>query len=150
MVLISLLSVLNLMYFYISTFRSMCAVPNMAVFCSSLISWFPGMLLTYYYYYYYYLRLWFSSSEGYWFVVGGLRWWIGWYLTVTTVTQISPVNSAILHFNYFLHYTCHTCWNCRIFSVGFCLIPCIIYCKWILSPLIIQTLNSLVCCDTFL
>ena len=29
MVLISLLSVLNLLYFYISTFRSMCAVPNM-------------------------------------------------------------------------------------------------------------------------
>ena len=54
MVRISLVSVLNLLYFYISTFRSMCAVPNMAVFCSSLISWFPGMLLTYYYYYYYY------------------------------------------------------------------------------------------------
>ena len=48
MVLISLLSVLNLLYFYISTFRSMCAVPNMAVFCSSLTSWFPGMLLTYF------------------------------------------------------------------------------------------------------
>ena len=45
-VLISLVSVLNLLYFYISTFRSMCAVPNMAVFCSSLTSWFPGMLLT--------------------------------------------------------------------------------------------------------
>jgi len=27
---------------------SMCAVPNMAVFCSSLTSWFPGMLLTYF------------------------------------------------------------------------------------------------------
>ena len=76
MVLISLVSVLNLLYFYISTFRSMCAVPNMAVFCSSLTSHFPGMLLTYflndfeivpaapiitgitfvftYYYYYYY------------------------------------------------------------------------------------------------
>ena len=40
MVLISLVSVLNLLYFYISTFRSMCAVPNMAVF-------------GYYYYYYY-------------------------------------------------------------------------------------------------
>ena len=40
MVLISLVSVLNLLYFYISTFRSMCAVPNMAVFCSSLTSWF--------------------------------------------------------------------------------------------------------------
>ena len=37
MVLTSLLSVLKLLYFYISTFRSMCAVPNMAVFCSSFI-----------------------------------------------------------------------------------------------------------------
>ena len=48
MVLISLVSVLNLLYFYISTFRSMCAVPNMAVSCSSLTSWFPGILLTYF------------------------------------------------------------------------------------------------------
>ena len=48
MVLISLDSVLNLLYFYISTFRSMCAVPNVAVFCSSLTSCFPGMLLTYF------------------------------------------------------------------------------------------------------
>jgi len=48
MVLISLVSVLNLLYFYISTFRSMCAVPNMAVFCISLTSYFTGMLLTYF------------------------------------------------------------------------------------------------------
>ena len=48
MVLISLVSVLNLLCFYINTFRSMCAVPSMAVFCSSLTSWFPGMLLTYF------------------------------------------------------------------------------------------------------
>ena len=48
MVHISLVPVLNLLYFYISTFRSMCAVPNMAVFCSSLTSCFPGMLLTYF------------------------------------------------------------------------------------------------------
>ena len=48
MVLISLVSVLNLLYFYISTFRSMCAVPNMSVFCSSFTSCFPGMLLTYF------------------------------------------------------------------------------------------------------
>jgi len=47
-VLISLVSVLNLLYFYISTFRSMCAVPNMDVFCNSLTSCFPGMLLTYF------------------------------------------------------------------------------------------------------
>ena len=48
MVLISLVSVLNLLYFYISTFRSVCAVPNMAVFCSSFTSCFPGMLLMYF------------------------------------------------------------------------------------------------------
>jgi hypothetical protein len=34
-------------YFYISTFRSMCAVPNMTVLCSSLISRLPVMLLRY-------------------------------------------------------------------------------------------------------
>jgi hypothetical protein len=45
---ISLAAALALMYFYIRTFRSMCAVPNMAVFCSSFYYY-------YYYYYYYYL-----------------------------------------------------------------------------------------------
>jgi hypothetical protein len=45
MVPISPVPALALLYFYVSTFRSMCAVPNMAVFCSSR---------TYYYYYYYY------------------------------------------------------------------------------------------------
>ena len=48
MVSISLVPALALLYFYVSTFRSMCAVPNVAVFCSSLTSWFPGMLLTYF------------------------------------------------------------------------------------------------------
>jgi hypothetical protein len=37
MVPISLVPVLSLMYFYSSTFRSMCAVPNMAVFRSLLL-----------------------------------------------------------------------------------------------------------------
>jgi glycerol-3-phosphate acyltransferase PlsY len=41
MVRISLVPVLTLLYLYVSTFRSMCAV-------SSLTSWFPGMLLTYF------------------------------------------------------------------------------------------------------
>jgi hypothetical protein len=40
---ISPVPALGLLYFYVSTFRSMCAVPNMAA-CSSLTSWFPGML----------------------------------------------------------------------------------------------------------
>ena len=48
MVLVSLVPVLNLLYFYISTFRSMCAMSNMAVFCSSFTSCFPGMFLTYF------------------------------------------------------------------------------------------------------
>jgi len=48
MVLVSLVSVLSLLQFYISVFRSMYAVPNMTVFCSSLTSCFPGMLLTYF------------------------------------------------------------------------------------------------------
>jgi hypothetical protein len=43
----SLAPVLDLLHFYISTFRSMCAVPNMAVLCSSLTSWIPGTLLRY-------------------------------------------------------------------------------------------------------
>jgi hypothetical protein len=38
MVLIWLVSALTALYLYVSTFRSMCAVPNMAVFCSSLTS----------------------------------------------------------------------------------------------------------------
>ena len=48
MVLISLVPVLNLLYLYISTFRSVCAVPNVAVFCNSLTSCFPGIILTYF------------------------------------------------------------------------------------------------------
>ena len=48
MVLISLVLVLNLLYLYISTLRSMCAVPNMAVFWSSLTSCFPDTLLMYF------------------------------------------------------------------------------------------------------
>jgi len=38
---------MNALNFYISAFRCMCTVPIMAVYCSSLISFFPTMLLTY-------------------------------------------------------------------------------------------------------
>ena len=48
MVPLCLVPALALLFFYVSTFRSMCAVPNMAVFCSSLTSWFPGMSPTYF------------------------------------------------------------------------------------------------------
>jgi len=47
---------LNFLYFYISTFGSMCAVSNMDVFCSYLISCSPVMLLRYC------LRFWDGSS----------------------------------------------------------------------------------------
>jgi len=45
MVLISLVSVLKLLCFYTCIFRTMCVVPNMAVFWSSLISCFPGIII---------------------------------------------------------------------------------------------------------
>jgi len=48
MVHIFLVPALTPLYLYVSTFRSICAVPNTAVFCSSLTSPFPGMLLTYF------------------------------------------------------------------------------------------------------
>ena len=38
MVPLFLVPALAFVFFYVSTFRSMCAVPNMAVFCSSLTS----------------------------------------------------------------------------------------------------------------
>jgi hypothetical protein len=45
MIHVTLLPKFNISYFCISAFRSTRAVPNMAVFCSSLISCFPSMLL---------------------------------------------------------------------------------------------------------
>ena len=45
---ISVVPTLVLMVFYVSTFRRMCAVPNMTVFCSFRTSWLPGMLPTYF------------------------------------------------------------------------------------------------------
>jgi hypothetical protein len=39
------ISMLNVLYFYINTFRNMSAVPSMVVFSSLLMSCFPGMLL---------------------------------------------------------------------------------------------------------
>ena len=49
MVPLCLVPALVLLFFNVSTLRSMCAVSNMVVFCSSLTSCY------YYYYYYYYL-----------------------------------------------------------------------------------------------
>ena len=48
MVPLSLVPVLALLFFYVSTFRSKCAMPSMAVFSSFLTSWFPAMSLTYF------------------------------------------------------------------------------------------------------
>jgi hypothetical protein len=48
MVPLSLVPSSALLCFYVSTFRSMCAVHNMVVFCNSLTHGFPVMLLTYF------------------------------------------------------------------------------------------------------
>jgi len=45
MVHVMLFPVTNMLRFYISTFRSMCAVPTMAVFGSFFMSWFTIMLI---------------------------------------------------------------------------------------------------------
>ena len=42
-----LLPMLNVLYFFISTSRSVCAVPSVAVYCSSLMECFSGILLRY-------------------------------------------------------------------------------------------------------
>jgi hypothetical protein len=48
MVPLFLVPALALLFFYVSTFRSRRAVPNIAVFYSSLTSCFPGMSVTYF------------------------------------------------------------------------------------------------------
>ena len=48
LVLISFVPALVLLFLYVSTFRRMCAVPKIAVFCWSQTSWCPGILLTYF------------------------------------------------------------------------------------------------------
>jgi hypothetical protein len=48
MVHIALFTMLNLLHFHISTFHSVCAVPNMAVLCISLTLWIPATLLRYF------------------------------------------------------------------------------------------------------
>jgi hypothetical protein len=48
MVHLLLVPALALLFFYVSTFRNTCAVPSMAIFCSSLTSCFPGMSRTYF------------------------------------------------------------------------------------------------------
>ena len=45
---ISLVPALSLFYFYVSISPYMCVVPNLAVFCSSLTTLIPGMLLMYF------------------------------------------------------------------------------------------------------
>jgi len=43
-----LFPMINILYFHISTFQSMCTVANAAVACSSLESYFPAMFLRYF------------------------------------------------------------------------------------------------------
>ena len=43
-----LFHIIKVLYFYISTFRNMCAVYGIAVFCNSLMSCVSGMLIRYF------------------------------------------------------------------------------------------------------
>jgi hypothetical protein len=48
MVHVMIFFIINVVKFCIRTFRSICAVPSVVVFCSSSMSWFPGILLRYF------------------------------------------------------------------------------------------------------
>ena len=48
LVMVMLFPMLKVLYIYISTFRIMCAVSDMAVFCCSSILFSPGKMLRYY------------------------------------------------------------------------------------------------------
>ena len=48
MIHVKIFPILNVLCFYVNTFRSMCAAPNAAVLCISLVSHFPGMSLRYF------------------------------------------------------------------------------------------------------
>ena len=45
---VMLFPMLNVLYFYISTYRSLCTAPSMAVFCNSLILCFPSLSLRFF------------------------------------------------------------------------------------------------------
>ena len=48
MIYVMLFTFINILYFHIITCRSMCTVPNMAIFLQYLMSCFPGTLLRYF------------------------------------------------------------------------------------------------------
>jgi len=113
MVLISLVSVFNLLYFYISTFRSMCVVPNMAVFWSSLTSCFPGMLPTYFlndFYYYYRIltsQLWLGNIHLSWDVVINRIMFGGLICSLKSLLQLNMCQELqIFEFIYIYIYVC--------------------------------------------
>jgi len=70
---------LTLQASHCSTFRIMCDVPSIAVFCNESIECFPGTVskfffkLYYYYYYYYYYCVWVFSVCQYYFQI--LKFW---------------------------------------------------------------------------
>ena len=110
MVLISLVPVLNILYFYISTFRSMCAVPNMAVFCNSLTSWFPGMLLTYL------LNDWNSPSRH---IVTGITFVFTLHVRcISTVRSIFKIFSAYYYYHHHHHHRRRRRRNCPFVGGG--------------------------------
>jgi len=85
MVPLCLVPALALLFIYVSTFRSMCAVPSMAVFCSSLTSWFPGMSLTYFLNYYYYCHYYYCCYYYY------CHYYYYYYYYLTSATCFSPL-----------------------------------------------------------
>jgi len=100
MVHVMLLPMLNVLYFYISPFQSMCALPNMAVFCSSLISerFCDGSISPYYYWYHFCFYIPHSHTDTHSIsVVRSLYFRI--FLTSFLITFLSPGIVTSVHYH---------------------------------------------------
>jgi hypothetical protein len=115
---------LNLLYFYISTFRSVCAVPNMTVFCSSyfVLSRYVAQVLSEWfwdspscpYYYWYHFCFYIPHTPYFYrkiFTFFNLPSFLFYHISVSR-------NCNILAYMFLLHY--HGLW-CMVYCWGwFC------------------------------
>jgi len=87
------------LHFYISIFPSMCSVPNMADFCSSLISCFPGMLLRYFF-------EWLSDSSS-----CHCYCWYHFYFNIPHALYLYCTVFAFYTLFFFFHYHISVSWS---------------------------------------
>ena len=118
-----LFPMINAMYFHLSTFRSMCPVPNMAVFYISLISCFTAMLLGY-----------FPNDFGMVTIstiITGIIYFLTFHIVIIiviiiiiTATVMATCVSSSMYLNFFMLCLCMLC-NC---AACVCVCVCVPFC----------------------